>query len=226
MRLSFSADKISKVAIQEHKVRQFIKWHSDEKSDSNIYHLPYVQHLLRILLMYELESSKVAPFWWAGKFSTQGEAVIAQHSAQSGLTSNDCALAQWSAFTTVHSSHSLAFKLFETLLEKLVRHIRMAELTSDEVKMFWEGIRKLLPSCFSIIRNIRKRTAGDKNSLKILNEVVSIISIVSKLTPPAEFDLFPRNIYGYVLPVWPFCCRLIEMTIQFINLDNLLVSVG
>lgn len=162
-----------------------------------------MQHLLRILLMYELESSKVAPFWWAGKFSAQGEAVIAQHSAQSGLTCNDCALAQWSAFTTVHSSHSLAFKLFEKLLEKLLRHIQTAELTSDELKMFWEGVRKLLPSCFSVLRNIRKRTAGDKNSVKILNEVVSIISIVGKLTPPAEFDLFPRNVYGYLSQPWP-----------------------
>lgn len=157
-----------------------------------------MQHLLRILLMYELESSKVAPFWWSGKFSAQGEAVIAQHSTQSGLTTNNCVLAQWSAFTTVHTSHSLAFKLFETLLEKLVRHIRTAELSGDEVKMFWEGIRKLLPSCFSVIRNIRKRTVGDKNSVKILNEIVSIISIVGQLTPPAEFDLFPRNVYGLV----------------------------
>lgn len=148
--------------------------------------------------MYELDSSKVAPFWWSGKFSAQGETVIAQHSAQSGLTSNDCALAQWSAFTTVHSSHSLAFKLFETLLEKLVRHVQTAEFGTDDLKMFWDGIRKLLPSCFSVIRNIRKRTASDKNSVKILNEVVSILSIISKLTPPAEFDLFPRNVYGYV----------------------------
>lgn len=168
------------------------------------------QHLLRILLMYELESSKVAPFWWSGKFSAPGESVIAQHSAQSGLTSTDCALAQWSAYTTVHSSHSLAFKLFETLLEKLVRHIRTVESTSDDAKMFWEGIRKLLPSCFSVLRNIRKRTAGDKNAVKILNEVVSILSIVGKLTPPTDFDLFPRNVYGYVLGNFSHALRLIE----------------
>lgn len=202
MRMSFSADKISKVAIQEHKVSS-LSFHSKKILRINENIPISTQHLLRILLMYELESSKVAPFWWSGKFSVQGEAVIAQHSAQSGLTSTDCALAQWSAYTTAHSSHSLAFKLFETLLEKLVRHIRTAESTSDDVKMFWEGIRKLLPSCFSVLRNIRKRTAGDKNAVKILNEVVSILAFVGKLTPPTDFDLFPRNIYGYVSPFNP-----------------------
>lgn len=172
LRLSFSADKNSKVAIQEHK------------------------HLLRLLLLHELDSSKVAPYWWSGKFSAQGEAVIAQHSAQSGLSVNDRALAQWSAYTTIHANHSLAFKLFVTLLETLERHIQTAELTNDETKMFWEGVRKLLPSCFSIIRNIRKRTAGDKNSVKMLTEVLTIISIINKLRPPQDFDLFPKNVYG------------------------------
>lgn len=52
LRLSFSAEKNTKVAVQEHK------------------------HLLRVLLLHELESSKVAPYWWSGKFSDQGEAVI------------------------------------------------------------------------------------------------------------------------------------------------------
>lgn len=77
-----------------------------------------------------------------------------------------------------------------------MRHTQTAELSGDDVKMFWEGVRKLLPSCFSVIRNIRKRTASDKNSVKILNEVVSIVAVIGKLTPPPEFDLFPRNIYG------------------------------
>lgn len=43
LRLSFSAEKNSQVAVQEHK------------------------HLLRILLLHELETSKVAPYWWSGE---------------------------------------------------------------------------------------------------------------------------------------------------------------
>lgn len=172
IRLSFSADKNCKVAVQEHK------------------------HLLRVLLLHELDTSKVAPYWWSGKFSVQAEAIITQHATQSGLSANDRALAQWSAFTTIHANHALSFKLFGTLLEKLERHVKSADLSSDEVKMFWEGVRKLLPSCFSIIRNIRKKTVSDKNAMKILNEVLAILSFVDALRPPKDFDLFPRNVYG------------------------------
>lgn len=173
LRLSFSVDKISKVSINEHK------------------------HLLRILLLHELETSKVAPYWWSGKFSVQGEAVIGQHATQSGLTATNCALAQWSAYTIIHANHHLAFKLFEALLEKLYPYIRSSNISDDEVKTFWEGSRKLLPSCFSVIRNIRKKTAGDNASLKMINEALTIVSIIGTLDPPKDFDLFPSNIYGY-----------------------------
>lgn len=172
LRLSFSTEKNSKVAIQEHK------------------------HLLRILLLHELESSKVAPYWWCGKFSEQGEAVIGQHSTQSGITPIVRALAQWSAYTTIHSNHSLAFKLFENLLEKLQRYLTSADAHNDDLKLFWEGAKKLLPSCFSIIRNIRKKTSSDKSSVKILSEVLSILSSLGQLQPPHDIDLFPKNVYG------------------------------
>lgn len=174
LRLSFSAEKNSKVAIQEHK------------------------HLLRILLLHELETSKVAPYWWSGKFSDQGEAVIAQHSAQSGITPNVRALAQWSAYTTIHANHPLAFKLFENLLEKLQKHINSPDISTDDVKLFWEGARKLLPSCFSVIRNIRKKTSSDKNSIKILSEVLSVVQSIALLKIPKDIDLFPKNIYGWL----------------------------
>lgn len=172
LRLSFSAEKNTKVAVQEHK------------------------HLLRVLLLHELESSKVAPYWWSGKFSDQGEAVIAQHSAQSGISANVRALAQWSAYTTIHSNHALAFKLFVSLLEKLLRFLNSPETHVEDQKMFWEGVKKLLPSCFSVIRNIRKKTSSDKNSIKMLNEVLSILSIIGTVSVPKDVELFPKNVYG------------------------------
>lgn len=171
IRLEFSADKNNKVAAQEHL------------------------HLLRILLMHELELSRVAPYWWSGKFTAQGEAIIIQHAAQSGLTTLDRALTQWSAYTSIHVTHPLAFSLFESLLDKLIRFMQTT-LADDEIKMFWDGVKKLLPSCFSVIRKMRKRTAGDKNSVKILTEVLTIISRVGSLEPPEGTDLFPKNIYG------------------------------
>lgn len=174
LRLSFSAEKNTKVAVQEHK------------------------HLLRIALLHELEMSKVAPYWWSGKFSDQGEAVIAQHAAQSGISANARALAQWSAFTTIHANHALSFKLFENLLEKLLRLLNSAEISVEDRKMFWEGVKKLLPSCFSIIRNIRKKTSSDKNCMKMLTESLSILSVIGTQTPPSDTDLFPKKVYGWL----------------------------
>lgn len=172
LRLSFSAEKNSKVAVQEHK------------------------HLLRILLLHELETSKVAPYWWSGKFSDQGEAVVSQHSAQSGITPSVRALAQWSAYTSIHVNHPLAFKLFESLLEKLRGHLH--DISVDDQKLFWEGVKKLLPSCFSVIRNIRKKTSSDKNAIKLLNEVLSVVSAIASFKPPHDMELFPKNIYGWL----------------------------
>lgn len=172
LRLTFSAEKNSRVAIQEHK------------------------HLLRILLLHELETSRVAPYWWCGKYSEQGEAVIAQHSAQSGITQNGRALAQWSAYTTIHANHALAFKLFENLLDKLQKSLHGPDETVEDVKQIWDGIKKLLPSCFSVIRNIRKKTASEKNAVKMLADVLSILSTIDAMEVPEDFDLFPKNVYG------------------------------
>lgn len=172
IRLQFSAEKNNKVAAQEHR------------------------HLLRILLMHELTTSQVAPYWWAGKFSEHGETVITQHSAQSALTPIDCALTQWSVYTVIHGDHPLAFGLFDTLLEKLIRPIQANSLSDDDVKSFWDGTKKLLPSCFSVIRKLRKKTESDKNSIKTLTEVLSVISKIAMLEPPEGTDLFPRKVYG------------------------------
>lgn len=153
---------------------------------------------MRILLLHELETSKVAPYWWAGKFSGQGEAVIAQHAAQSGLNVNARALSQWSAYTTIHANHALSFKLFENLLEKLSRFINVVELNPEDKKMFWEGVKKLLPSCFSVIKNIRKKTSSDKNCIKMVNEALSILSIIASMSPPKDAELFSKKIYGWL----------------------------
>lgn len=172
VRLTFSAEKNNKVAAQEHK------------------------HLLRILLMHELDTSKVAPYWWSGKFSAQGESVITQHSAQSALTPIDCALAQWSVYTAIHNDHPLAFSLFDTILDQLIRPVQTFGLSEEDIKLFWDGVKKLLPSCFSIIRKIRKKTSGDKNALKLITEVLTVLSKIAMIEPPAGTDLFPKSIYG------------------------------
>lgn len=198
-RLIFTSEKISEVAMQEHR------------------------HLLRILLLHELENSKVkftitkkvyipnylchlihinnfkvAQYWWAGTFSVHAEAIISQHSAQSGINQINNFMAQWTVYSAIHVDHPLSFALFTNLLNKLSRSIETNLICDEEIKLFWDGVRKILPSCFSIIRKIRKKTTGDKNVLKILKDVLILLSMVSELKVPEDIDLFPTKQYGWL----------------------------
>lgn len=173
IRINFSSQKNTQVAMQEHR------------------------HLLKILLLHELETSKVAPFWWSGKFSSEGDTILTQHAAQSGLTQPDLALSRWSVFCEVHCEHPLAFSLFDGLLDKIVRVIQ-SRSSKEEVRIFWESTKKLLPSCMNTIRKMRKSVSGDKNTIRMVAEALSIISKVAMIQPPEEFDLFPAQLYGWL----------------------------
>lgn len=175
VRLNFSSEKNDQVASQEHR------------------------HLLKILLYHELESSQVAHHWWNGKFSSMAETIITQHQAQSGLTDTDVAFAQWSVFTEVHHNHPLSFELFERIIGTLIRPIQARLVSHDEeLALFWEATKRILPSCFGIIRKLRKKLAGDANSLKHLTKALNIIAKVALLEPPESTDLFPEQYYGWL----------------------------
>ncbi|XP_050348300.1 protein unc-13 homolog 4B isoform X2 [Nymphalis io] len=173
-RFNFSSEKNSQVAAQEHR------------------------HLLRILLLHELDSSKVAPYWWCGNFSAAAEGVLTQHGAQSGLSALDNQLAQWAVFCAVTTDHPLSFALFNGLLDKLTKPLQSGRVNEEDVKLFWDGAKKLLPTCFSHIRKLRKKTAGDKTVMKTLREVLKILYKLSSLDLPESIDLFPVNLYGWL----------------------------
>ncbi|XP_049703685.2 protein unc-13 homolog 4B isoform X3 [Helicoverpa armigera] len=174
VRLNFSSEKNSQVAAQEHR------------------------HLLRIILLHELENSKVAPYWWCGSYSAAGEAILTQHAAQSGLSAADNCLAQWAVYCAVTADHPLSFALFNTLLDKISKPLQSGLVNEEDVKLFWDGARKLLPTCYSHIRKLRKKTAGDKTVMKTLREVLKILYKLSTLDVPESLDLFPTNLYGWL----------------------------
>ncbi|KAF9800458.1 hypothetical protein SFRURICE_013010 [Spodoptera frugiperda] len=174
VRLNFSSEKNSQVAAQEHR------------------------HLLRIILLHELENSKVAPYWWCGNYSAAAEAILTQHVAQSGLSATDNCLAQWAVYCAVTTDHPLSFALFNTLLDKLTKPLQSGLINEEDVKLFWDGARKLLPTCYSHIRKLRKKTAGDKTVMKTLREVLKILYKLSVLDAPESLDLFPVNLYGWL----------------------------
>lgn len=175
VRLNFGSEKNDQVASQEHR------------------------HLLKIMLYHELESSQVAHYWWSGKFNYLAEFIITQHQAQSGLTEVDVAFAQWAVFTEIHQNHPLAFELFERILDVLIRSIQTKNVSHDEeLSIFWDSTKRILPSCFGVVRKLRKKIAGDSNALKHLTKALSIISKVALLETPDNFELFPEQLYGWL----------------------------
>ncbi|XP_066997069.2 protein unc-13 homolog 4B isoform X2 [Anabrus simplex] len=174
IRLAFSSEKNTQVASQEHR------------------------HLLRILLLHELESSKVEPYLWSGNFPNPAETILTQHLVQCGLSQTDVVLSQWVEFITVHVDHPLSFKVFAMLLEKLVKPLQNSLLSQDDEKLFWEATRKLLPSCMNGIRKLRKLTPSDKNTLYQLAAILSILSQLMTLQTPNGTELFPPSVYGWL----------------------------
>lgn len=56
----------------------------------------------------------------------------------------------------------------------------------------------MLPTCYSHIRKLRKKTAGDKTVMKTLREVLKILYKLSAIDVPESIDLFPANLYGWL----------------------------
>lgn len=145
-------------------------------------------NLTKQLLLHELEISKCSPYSWAGKFCCEAEKVLGQHAIQSGLSPKNVAFARWSAFTEIHFQHSLAFSLFESLIDKFVKSGQFKERLHE----FLEPLKRILQSCFSVIRKILKKDAEDEKSMKTLNEVLSLIAKIGTLELPAGTKLFEK----------------------------------
>ncbi|KAK6635250.1 hypothetical protein RUM44_000501 [Polyplax serrata] len=174
VKLSFSSEKNSQVSLQEYR------------------------HLLRLLLVYEINTTKVEMYQWNGNFSSLAKDILTQHVAQSGLTTSSVSLAQWIEFTSVHVDHPLSFVLFKTILSKLSSTIQAGNLQPDETKLFWETTKKLLPSCLNYIRKIRKFPTTEKNTFQQASAIVEILQHLNELTVPEEVTLFSPGTYAWL----------------------------
>ncbi|XP_075147164.1 C2 and C2B_Munc13-like domain-containing protein staccato isoform X2 [Haematobia irritans] len=191
--LALSAEKNKHVAIQEHR------------------------HLLKLLLMHELESSQVANYWWSGKFSTNAETIRLQHAVQSGLTTFECAMSQWSIYATIHEEHALSFSLFNSILDTIVPHLKSLPNESEDMKTFWDGVKRILPSSFAVLRKLRAKNVSDKQILKTLCEVLDILAKIKTLEIPKYIELFSPNIYGWITRKPIVECTIDEVTIDAIH---------
>lgn len=174
MNLTLSAEKNKHVAVQEHRT------------------------LLKLLLMHELESSQVANYWWCGKFSSNAETIRLQHAVQSGMSNFECALSQWSVYATIHEEHPLSFSLFNSILDTVIPVLKCQLNESEDMKIFWDGVKRVLPSAFSVLRKLRAKNVSDKQILKTLCEVLDIFCKIKMLECPASVELFSPHVYGWI----------------------------
>ncbi|KAG7190822.1 hypothetical protein KM043_006889 [Ampulex compressa] len=173
LRLAFSAEHNAQVAAQEHR------------------------HMLRILLLHELETEKVEKYCWCGRWSAAAEVLILQHSAQRGLLARNVTLAQWVEYARIHQEHPLSFTIFNKLALDLLRPMDSGLFSTDETRLFWDATKKIIFSCLNSIRKIRRLTQGDKNVMAQLTAILGILSSISSLKVPEDVDLFPSKMYPW-----------------------------
>ncbi|XP_025154207.1 protein unc-13 homolog 4B isoform X4 [Harpegnathos saltator] len=173
LRLAFSAEHNAQVAAQEHR------------------------HLLRVLLLHEIETEKIEKYCWCGRWSGPAEALILQHSAQRGLLARNLALAQWVEYARIHQEHPLSFMVFNKLVIDLLRPMDSGLFSADEIRLFWDATKKVLYSCLNSVRKIRRLILGDKNAMTQLSAILGILSSISSLKVPEDVDLFPAKMYSW-----------------------------
>ncbi|XP_020290678.1 protein unc-13 homolog 4B isoform X2 [Pseudomyrmex gracilis] len=173
LRLAFSAEHNAQVAAQEHR------------------------HLLRVLLLHEIETEKIEKYCWCGRWSGPAEALLLQHSAQRGLLARNLTLAQWVEYARIHQEHPLSFTVFNKLAIDLLRPMDGGLFSADETRLFWDATKKVLYSCLNSIRKIRRLTLEDKNTMVQLSAILGIISSISSLKVPDDIDLFPVKMYSW-----------------------------
>ncbi|XP_076762015.1 C2 and C2B_Munc13-like domain-containing protein staccato isoform X4 [Xylocopa sonorina] len=173
LRLAFSAEHNAQVAAQEYR------------------------HLIRLLLLYEIETGKIEKYCWSGRWSAPAEVLLLQHSAQRGLLARNVTLAQWIEYARVHQEHPLNFTVFNKLAVDLLRPLEGGLFSVDETRLFWDATKKVLFSCLNSIRKIRRFTIGDKNAITQLSAILGILSSISSLNVPEDINLFPMKMYPW-----------------------------
>ncbi|XP_071872058.1 C2 and C2B_Munc13-like domain-containing protein staccato isoform X3 [Bombus fervidus] len=173
LRLAFSAEHNAQVAAQEYR------------------------HLIRVLLLYEIETQKIEKYCWCGRWSAPAEVLLLQHSAQRGLLARNVTLAQWIEYSRIHQEHPLNFTVFNKLAIDLLRPMENGLFSVDETRLFWDATKKLLYSCLNSIRKIRRLTIGDKNAMTQLSAILGILSSISSLKVPEDINLFPAKMYPW-----------------------------
>ncbi|XP_058798233.1 protein unc-13 homolog 4B-like isoform X2 [Phymastichus coffea] len=176
LKLAFNSEHNTQVAFQEHR------------------------HLLRMLLLNELESQKVDKYSWNGKFPAAGEVIVLQHGVQRGLHNHRVGLARWIEFATIHQEHPLNFALFLQLADDLAGPTKSADFGDQEIRLFWDAARKVLHSGLNLLRKIRRLAIDKENAMRQLVAILRMISTLDGMPAPESMNLFPLKMYSWFPP--------------------------
>ncbi|XP_016841256.1 protein unc-13 homolog 4B isoform X1 [Nasonia vitripennis] len=177
LKLAFNTEHNAQVAFQEHR------------------------HLLRILLLHEIDTRSIERHSWAGSWSASAEVVVLQHAVQRGMTPEMVSLARWIEFATIHQDHQLSFGLFLQLANDLVNAVKSGGTFSDEeTRLFWEASKKVLHSGLNMLRKIRRLQIDKESTMKQLIAILRLVSTLSRLDVPGNVNLFPSKMYSWFPP--------------------------
>ncbi|XP_014272983.1 protein unc-13 homolog 4B isoform X1 [Halyomorpha halys] len=174
LKLTFSSEKNSVVAFQEGR------------------------HIIRLLLLHEVENKNIDPKEWDGEFPELANTILRQHTAQSGLQPADEYMARWLEFIRFHSGQPFCYSLFLKVLDKIIQPLKNGLYSDEEVKLFWESTKRILPLFFQHIRKLRKLSQDDNNFIEGLTSILKILSLISSLNVPDNFELFPKTSFGWL----------------------------
>ncbi|XP_058055568.1 protein unc-13 homolog 4B-like [Anopheles bellator] len=148
------------------------------------------EQMLHLILDYELRTSSVARYWWAGKLTNEGESILAQYCKCANLTASEQTAIAWFVYSQIHLTYPLSIGLLEGVLDKLCTGYDSVLASDDERARFWDGVRRILPSCLSIVMKMRKRIAGDKDIVKTINSVLQLLAKADQLAGKKGVNLF------------------------------------
>ncbi|XP_050433740.1 protein unc-13 homolog 4B [Adelges cooleyi] len=177
LKLSFGSEKDKQVAAQEHR------------------------HLLKVLLAHQINVQQPESYSWEGDFLPESKLIIQQHVTQGNISPVDECLSQWIEYVNTQVlSPVISFKVFSDILEKLVKPITTGKICDEELKMFWQSAKKLLPLCYTNIRMIRKTSPEDERYRVQLESNLNVLRHLYSFEQPQDLDLFPLDMYGWLLP--------------------------
>lgn len=148
LKFAFSTEDNEQVALQEHR------------------------HLLRILLLHELDNEQNIKYCWTEKWTAAAEMLIHQHSIHRRLHPSKAILSKWIIYSRVHQEYPLSYTLFHNLILELLSPLEGNFFTSEEIKLFWDATKVLLHSCFYYIEHIRSFSCKGNATFNQINAIL------------------------------------------------------